>query len=481
VRIHRLKVENYRVLRKVSFQDLTPLTVLCGANGSGKSTVFDVFAFLKEAFTQGLRPAWDARNRIDSIRSRGQSGPVAFEIAYKARGFDQKERKVTYRLELDQDGSLPVVASEVLRWSTAPGPGRPTNISEFKRGKGAVYDEESGQKEEEELASPDLLAVSAQGQFQAHPRVKALRDFIQGWYLSYVSADGTRATPNAGPEPRLTKTGDNLANVIQFLQENHPARLRKIFEIVSERVPQLESVLPTRLDDGRLLLRLKDRAFAEPVLARFASDGTLKLLAYLIVFHDPDPPAVIGIEEPENQLHPKLLSTLAEEVREVSGRSQTLVTTHSPEFLTTIRPRELWAIGRGDDGFAEPATITGSRPWSPTVRRSAISGLSDTCGRPIRRPCSGLRAPGAPRRGAINDAGAECRRSEDHLGDIRSSAVRRQAGSLAQAAGPSPGVQARAGNGSDRSGRSRLRELPRAEVAAGPSRVGRWADRHLGE
>ena len=351
-RVVRLTVKNYRVLRDVTFKDMTPLTVLCGANGSGKSTVFDVFAFLNQAFTQGLRAAWDARNRIGAIRSRGSTGPVSIEIAYYAPNEAGTRRLVTYTLAVDQVGLLPVVVSEQLRWSTAPGSGRPREILRFESGNGFVYDEKVGTYESETLATPDLLAVSALGQFQTHPRVQALRNFISGWYLSYVSADGTRTTPSAGPEPRLSQSGDNLANVIQYLQESHPERLDLIFSILSKRIPQLESVLPQQLEDGRVLLRLKDRPFSQPVLSRYASDGTLKLLAYLTVLYDPDPPAVIAIEEPENQLHPRLLPLLAEEVRQVSGRSQVLVTTHSPEFLSSIRPAELWMIGRREDGFA---------------------------------------------------------------------------------------------------------------------------------
>jgi predicted ATPase len=67
---------------------------------------------------------------------------------------------------------------------------------------------------------------------------------------------------------------------------------------------------------------------------------------------DPDPPPVFGIEEPENQLHPKLLPILAEEIRAVSSKSQVFVTTHSPEFVSAVRPKELWMIGRADDGFS---------------------------------------------------------------------------------------------------------------------------------
>jgi len=63
------------------------------------------------------------------------------------------------------------------------------------------------------------------------------------------------------------------------------------------------------------------------LLAKFASDGTLKMLAYLVLLHDPAPPPFIGMEEPENFLHPRLLPELAEECRAACERTQILVTT----------------------------------------------------------------------------------------------------------------------------------------------------------
>ncbi|CAM2754201.1 AAA family ATPase [Skermania piniformis] len=358
--IESIKIKNYRLLRDVSFAKLTKLTVLTGANGSGKSTVFDVFAFLHEAFSSGLRSAWDARNRMAGIRSVGADGPVEFELKYRT-SVHRKSRLVTYQLAIDEERGAPVVVEERMRWTSAQGSGRPRDIIRFSRGQGAVWDEKSGRSEQVELESPDLLAVSALGQFRAHPRVRVLRNFVSGWYLSYISAGNSRTTPVAGPQERLSQTGDNLPNVIQYLQESHPERLGRIFEVLSQRVPHVERVTSDTLADGRLLLRLKDRPFDEPVLARFVSDGTLKLLAYLTIFYDPTPPPVIGIEEPENQLHPSLLPILADEIRQVSASAQVLVTTHSPDFLGAIYPQELWMIGRGPDGFAEVTRASDSQ------------------------------------------------------------------------------------------------------------------------
>jgi predicted ATPase len=193
--------------------------------------------------------------------------------------------------------------------------------------------------------------VSTLGQLARNARVATLRRFITNWYVSYLAVDDARSQPEAGPQERLSKTGDNLANVIQYLTEKHPDRLDQIFKTLKRRIPRLERVLSDPMADGRLLLRIKDAPFEEPILARFASDGTLKMLAYLVVLYDPDPPPFIGIEEPENFLHPRLLPELAEECRAAAERSQLLVTTHSPFFLNALRPEEVRVLYRDHEGY----------------------------------------------------------------------------------------------------------------------------------
>jgi predicted ATPase len=142
--------------------------------------------------------------------------------------------------------------------------------------------------------------------------------------------------------------------VIQYLHETHPDHLDKnIFEPLRRWVPRLDSVIPQELPDGRLLLQLKDAPFKQPILARFASDGTLKMLAYLVLLHDPNPPRFIGVEEPENFLHPRLLRPLADECRNASALTQLLVTTHSPFFLDGLQAREVRILYRDEHGFTQ--------------------------------------------------------------------------------------------------------------------------------
>lgn len=349
--IEALSVKNYRVLQNLTLKDLSPLTVFVGPNGSGKSTIFDVFAFLSECFSVGLRTAWDKRGRFRELHSRDAEGPIEIELKYRE---EPGLPLVTYHLAIDEDQRGPYVAEEWLHWRRKSH-GRPFRFLDFTEGEGKVISgelpDEDNVRIDEKLASPDMLAVSTLGQFAKHPRVSALRRFITGWYLSYLSAENARAVPEAGAQERLSATGDNLPNVIQYLRERHMDRLDNILVTLARRVPRLEKVQAQHLADGRLLLQIKDAPFERPILSKYASDGTLKMLAYLTVLYDPDPPSLIGIEEPENQLYPRLLPALAEECRLAATRSQLLVTTHSPFFVNGLQPNEVWFLYREADGY----------------------------------------------------------------------------------------------------------------------------------
>ena len=323
-RIESLSVKNYRALQDVELKEITSLSAFLGANGSGKSTLFDVFAFLAECFTVGLRRAWDKRGRFKELRTRGSDGPIEFELKYREK---PKTPIITYHLAISEEKKGPYVDTEWLQWRRGIR-GKPFRFLDFQKGEGRVSagetPDEGNTRIEEQLDDYSMLAVSTLGQLASHPRVSALRRFITGWHLSYLSADATRGFPESGPQERLSETGDNLPNVIQYLKEQHPEKLEHILSILSDRVPRLEKVDSELMTDGRLLLQIKDAPFERPILAKFASDGTLKMLSYLTLLYDPEPPQLIGVEEPENYLHPRLLTSLAEECREASGLSHTI-------------------------------------------------------------------------------------------------------------------------------------------------------------
>jgi predicted ATPase len=153
--------------------------------------------------------------------------------------------------------------------------------------------------------------------------------------------------------------------VIQYLKEQHPDRLEHIFQVLRQRVPQIDKVISEPMPNGNLLLQIKDAPFDQPILSKFVSDGTMKMLSYLTVLYDPEPAHFIGIEEPENFLHPRLLPELAEACRDASANSQLLITSHSPFLLNAMKPEEVYVLYRDEHGFTK------------AVRASEIEGVPE--------------------------------------------------------------------------------------------------------
>lgn len=188
-------------------------------------------------------------------------------------------------------------------------------------------------REEQTLKSPDILAIKGHAQFEKFPAVKALGDLIENWHVSDFHISRARPEQDAGYAEHLSREGENLSRVIQYLYNTKREIFENIISLLKMRVPGISHVESKTTEEGRVLLKFQDGAFEDPFLARYVSDGTIKMLAYLVLLYDPAPHPLLCVEEPENQLYPKLLWELAEEFRGYAERGgQVLVSTHSPIF-----------------------------------------------------------------------------------------------------------------------------------------------------
>ena len=386
------RVRNFKVLRDVTLgrlwnqpegQSLTGLTAVIGKNGVGKSALFDAFGFLANALNSGVEVACDARGRggFERIRSQGETGPVEFEVYYKEDG---QAQPITYEvaIEVDEFGRPYVLREQLRQGRQGMNYARPLVLLILNDGTGWAWTgeeegfaidvskgqldiealsrlvtvEESGEKEVIELADRRRLGIAALGALKQHPRISAFRRFIEGWYLSYSTPDAARCLPLAGPQPRLNIHGDNLGNVVQFMEREHPQRFEGILKGIAEKIPGIDRIDTEETSDGRLLLRLNDSGFVDPFYAQQMSDRTLKVFSYLLLLEDPNPPPFLCIEEPENGLYHKLLETLVDEFREHAsgpgGGSQVFVTTHQPYLVDALNPEEVWILEKGADCFS---------------------------------------------------------------------------------------------------------------------------------
>jgi predicted ATPase len=391
--IEGLRIKNYRALKDITLgklwntqnrDSLTPMTAVIGKNGVGKSTLFDAFGFLSDCLKGGVEEACDARGRggFERLRSQGQEGSIEFQIYYKE---DYNSRPITYELAIDLDtDNRPYVKKERLRQRRkGQKTGWPFSFLLLDEGKGIVWKgEEEGKQVEEgqdhfdllkliekikrgdyedggelvELNDKRKLGIATLGSLKQHPRISLFRRFIEGWYLSYFTPDAARSLPLAGPQKHLNIHGDNLGNVVQFMEREHSKKFQNILNSISRKIPGIEKISTEKSPDNRLLLKFNDRGFQDPFYVQQMSDGTLKVFAYLLLLEDPSPPPFICIEEPENGLYHKLLETLAQEFRKHAtgqrGSSQIFITTHQPYFVDALQPEEVWILEKGDDGFS---------------------------------------------------------------------------------------------------------------------------------
>ena len=345
--IETIRLRNFKVFRDFEVVDLPRLAIFVGANGTGKTTLFDVFGFLKDALGNNVETAIRKRGGFKEVVTRGhEQESIDIEIQFRIE-LTGADRLVTYRLEIVEDKGRAIVQREVLRYKRGRY-GSPYHFLDFARGSGyAVTNEEDFNKTEEELDREEqtldndsILAIKGVGQFQRFKAASAFRELIENWHISDFHIMAARQRVESGVAEHLSETGDNLPLVTQFIFEHHKPVFEEVIRKMKARVPGIEEVSAEETIDGHVVLRFKDGSFKDPFISRYVSDGTLKMFAYLILLHDPDPHALLCIEEPENQLYPSLMPDLIEELRIYAkkGRGgQVFVSSHSPDVLNQAR------------------------------------------------------------------------------------------------------------------------------------------------
>jgi predicted ATPase len=375
-RLLGLRIHNYKSLADVSLgqvgygqgEPLPALSCFIGPNGSGKSTLLDAFGFMADCLREGVESACDKPQRggFSRLRTKGKQGPIRFELYYRE---SLSARPITYSFAVAEIDGIPVVEEEVLRQRRkGQKHGQPFPFLRLEHGVGNVWagetteDQEDAKKLGIELDDVGRLGITTLGQLKEHPRIVGLRSYIENWYLSYFVPDAARTLPPAGAQKHLDRTGENLGNVVQYLERLYPDKFNSILGDMARKIPGIRTISHERSPDGRLLLKFNERGYQDPFYQQSMSDGTLKMFAYLVLLRDPEPSSFIGIEEPENGLYHKLLEDLAWEFRRHSegpqAQAQFLITTHSPYFVDALPPNQVWLMEKNEEGHA-------------TVRRTA--------------------------------------------------------------------------------------------------------------
>jgi predicted ATPase len=385
-----IQIQNYRALRNVTLgktlhsggEPLPRLMAVIGANGVGKSSLLDAFGFVGDCLTEGVEAACDKKHRggFERLRTQGSKGPIQFDIRYRENP-DSRTIDYTLAIDVDQHGR-PRVVRELLKQSRDGGKvaGQAYKFIDLKEGKGSAWagkfisDKEAPEKTKVQLSDRQALGISIYGTLSEHPRIAAFRTFLAGWYLSYFVPELARIQPTSGAHAHLNRTGENLANYLQYIERQKPKEFKAMLNNLAKKVPGLKSIRSKKVPPGNLLLEFHAQGYEQALYQQDMSDGTLKFLAYLLLMEDPIPAPLVGIEEPENGLHHQLLSLLAEEFKAFAQKSngpQVLVTTHAPSFIDALAPNEVWILDKGIDGF----TMIGRAADTPQIQAMYDEGL----------------------------------------------------------------------------------------------------------
>jgi predicted ATPase len=353
MKIESIRLKNFKSFKAVEVNNLPRFCVFVGANGTGKSTLFSVFEFLRDALSGNVNSALaklGGSRGFQEVRSRNTTGSIEIELKFRNQPDDPL---TTYTLEINQDDrGKAYIEREILKYRRGSS-GKPWHFLDFSNGYGtAVTNElekvkniEDLKREEQTLKSPDVLAIKGLAQFERFPAIVALGNLIDNWHISDFHISRARSEQEAGYAEHLSREGENLALVIEYLYNQHPQIFRQILDQLQRCIPGIKQVESKTTEEGRVLLKFQDGSFEDPFLARYVSDGTIKMLAYLTLFYDPNPHPLLCVEEPENQLYPQLLWELAEEFRAYSQRgAQVFVSTHSPDFLNAIKLEEVFLL-----------------------------------------------------------------------------------------------------------------------------------------
>ena len=379
-----IQIQNFRALQDIALgrtlydreqHTLPRLVTVIGANGSGKSSLLDALGFLGDCLAEGVEAACDKPHRggFERLRTKGIQEPIKFEIRYKET---PKARPISYSLYIDCDtqGRAQVVYERLRQRRRGQNRfGQPYSFLELKNGLGYAWSGSEGfepgtgsgldvqvklegtERVPVKMKDRQVLGIATLGTLANHERIVAFRDFLTGWYLSYFVPELAKIPSQAGADPHLDRQGVNLSRYLQFVERENPDGFRKMLSRIEEKIPGILKITRNIESDGRLVLEFSAEGFASPFYQQDMSDGTLKMLAYLLLMEDPHPAPLIGIEEPENGLHHQLLATLAQEFKEYASKArgpQVLITTHSPNFVDALTPDEVWILEKGADGFS---------------------------------------------------------------------------------------------------------------------------------
>lgn len=365
-RLDGIRVRNFKAIRDSGAVKLTPLTVLIGNNGSGKSSLVEALETTKTMVAGDLDRAMQLWRGIEHIRYKGQKP--------KYRPDKSGELRAQTALEFQLRGRL-----DGQRFSAS------SAINERGGANEVFFERESveiGNTHHQRHDSEFQTTVDGKKQraVRIHPPSHSLLspdlgDYIRRWQFLRVAPQEMgqpRPQTRSRGEIQLASDGSNVAEYLLEIRSLDPAAFQSILDTLQFVLPYASDIQPTITSEleRAVYLQMSEADFKVP--GWLLSTGTLRVLALLACLRHPNPPPLLVIEELENGLDPRTIHLFVEEIRAALaiGVTQIIVTTHSPFLLDLLDLSQMIVVERidGRPTFTRPnesELAEWSRSFSP--------------------------------------------------------------------------------------------------------------------
>ena len=367
------RLKNFKAIQDSGVVKFTPLTVLIGDNGSGKSSLVEGLRTYQKIVTDGLDAAmgmWRGFEYIANMTLGNQDIAPSPSIEFELRGsIDSKAFGTTMRVGSDPITNKMLIEKECVYL------GRRKLL---ERGRAARFEILNGQRQPVAVRSdisviaPWIVVADDSGEQSPSDfeSISQLLDSVLNW--QFLALDprlmGEPLPARGSHRVRLRENARNIAEYLLDIRRRDGDAFDGIIEAMQFVLPYMRDLKPqlTSELERSVYLQMQEDDFNVP--GWLLSTGTLRILALLALFRHPEPPPLIVIEELENGLDPRCIHAIVEELRNVvdSARTQVIITTHSP-YLLDLLPLEFIVFVERVDGvptFTRPADDERLRRWS---------------------------------------------------------------------------------------------------------------------
>jgi predicted ATPase len=348
VRFGQLHIQGFRRLLDVKLQ-LRPLSVMIGANGTGKTSVLDVLSLLASSAQGRLSSSISELSGLANLVTCDRARELGLAITMEVPGHEPLE----YSLWLRPQGIAYMIREEALVQKRKPHPDSFRHISSYRQ-EVEYYD-----PEKKKLMPPTWEHNPLETSLSQVPKMfqepedfrRRLASSTSYHVLNVEPRSPVRLPQSLGPAELPGRNGEDLVSCLFYLQQTDRNRFEAIEDSLRAAFPQFERLDFPPVAAGTLALAWRERGLSKPLYTHQLSEGTLRFLWLTTLLQSPGLTSLTLLDEPEVSLHPELLSLLADQLREASQRTQIIVATHSDTLIRFLEPSEVVVFDSAEDGM----------------------------------------------------------------------------------------------------------------------------------